>query len=344
LFAKSAPMKILRTLLLILVVLFVIYVIWMFTLPGNYNVSRSVVVKTSPQHAFSYVSDFKNWPDWMAWFEDDTTMEASFGEQTTGVGGNYRWESEESGSGAQEFTKVEPPKTLETSIKFEGMMSSESQGYWQFRPTDDGKTSITWGFKGDLPFLMRSFGLIMESQVGRSFERGLANIKKFLEEKSNPVNVIQEAEVSSLPYFGQKKAFRISELDSLDYARHYENVARYLGRDMQQVLGQPRAIFHNWQPGEDSTVVEFVIPVQSDKPGNDSIRTGNTYLGPVVMMTFQGPYGKLSYAHDTLIRYINAHNYTIVEAPWETYLSDPAHVTDPNLYQTEVVYPVGKLE
>mgnify|MGYP005839377033 CR=1 FL=1 len=336
-------MKVLRVILIVIVVLFAIYCLVMLALPGSYDISRSVVIKTRPSVAYSYVSDFKNWPDWMAWFEDDPTMEVAFGDTTQGEGAHYSWTSENSGSGEQAIIEAEKNKSLNTTIHFKGFFDSYSDGYWRFRPTEDGSTSITWGFKGELPFLMRSMSFILESRVGNAFERGLANIKEHLENTSVEVMTIRETEVSGLSYYGIRKKMTISEMDSLDFGENFALIARYLGKDMQNIAGDPRAIFHSWDVKADSTRVEFALPVQSEKVGNDTIVRGTTYGGLTLKMVYQGPYENTGVAHDSISSYIMENNYTLTGAPWEEYVTDPTVVRNPQNYLTEVYYPVAKL-
>lgn len=336
-------MKVLRVILIVILILFAIYCLVMLALPKNYDISRSVVVKTRPSVAYSYVSDFKNWPDWMVWFEDDATMEVAYGDTTKGVGAHYSWTSENSGSGEQAIVAAQQNKSLSTSIHFKGMFDSYSNGYWHFKPTSDGNTSIIWGFKGDLPFLLRSMSFVLESRIGSAFERGLANIKEHLEGDAVEVMTIGETEVNSLSYYGLRQKMRISEMDSLDFGENYAQIARYLGSDMQNIAGDPRAIFHSWNVKADSALMEFALPVRSEKAGNDTIIRGTTYGGLSLKMVFQGPYQNTGRAHDSILQYINRNNYTLTGAPWEVYITDPTVVKNPQNYLTEVYYPVGKL-
>lgn len=338
-------MKALRVILIILIVLFAAYCVWMFTLPKNYKVSRSEIVDTSPEQVYNYVSDFKNWPEWLPWYENDSTMVANFGEQTQGVGASYNWSSENSGSGEQEITEADPPNSMKTHIKFKGTFDSESDGFWKIEEENNGKTRITWGFEGEMPFLMRSMGYFMEDQVGPSFEQGLDNIREKLEEMpaGNAVNKVMEKEVEPLNIYSQTVEIAIEDLDSDMYAKHYGHIANYLDQDMQNVQGPPLAIFHEWNEEEGTTEVEFALNVQSEKPGNDTISNGMTYSGPTVMMRFQGPYEKTGEGHDAIMDYINNNNMTIAGAPYEVYVSDPAEVENENDLITEIYVPVQRL-
>lgn len=172
-------MKILKGLGIALLVLFLAFTGYNAMQDGHYEVSRTAKMNATPMTVSAIVSEFKNWPDWAVWFERDSTMEATFGEKTTGVGANYSWVSEFSGNGRMEILAYEPGTSMKTSITFDGQGSSN--GFWKFEQMDHGVTQVTWGITGEMGFYGRFLSGKMEEWVGPDFEKGLANLKELAE-------------------------------------------------------------------------------------------------------------------------------------------------------------------
>ena len=57
------------------------FAIWMATLDGKYDVSRTIFIDTTPEAAYTEISDFKTWPNWGPWFAKDS-MGVEFALQT----------------------------------------------------------------------------------------------------------------------------------------------------------------------------------------------------------------------------------------------------------------------
>ncbi len=167
-------MKILKGLGIALIVLFLAFAGYNATQDGHYEVSRTVKINASPMTVSAIVSEFRNWPDWAVWFQRDSTMVATFGEKTTGVGANYSWVSENSGAGRMEILAYEPGTSMNTSISFDGQGSSN--GFWKFEQLDHGVTQVTWGMTGEMGFFGRFLAPKMEQWVGPDFEQGLDNL------------------------------------------------------------------------------------------------------------------------------------------------------------------------
>ena len=334
-------MKALKIILIILVVVIGGYFIWMSTLPADYNVERSTVIDAKPEVVYNYVSDFETWPEWSIWFERDSTMETTWGEKTKGKGATYSWTSKNSGNGNQEIMEAEENKSMKTKIVFEGM--GESDGYWKFEPTEDGKTKVTWGFSGTFPLYARIAGRGMEEAVGPDFEGGLANIKENIESMPKPEAAgagISVTEVQSMPYYGVTEEISWSEMGSDFFAERYGIIGAYLGDDMANMTMAPFAIYHMWDEENKRAKVEVAIAATSDKPGNNRVVKGNTYAGTVVKGVHLGSYDTTDDTHWAIDEYVKTNNFEMAGSPWEVYVTDPANEPDTAKWVTEIYYPV----
>ena len=333
-------MKALKIIGIVLVVIIGGYFIWQSTLPADYQVERSTVVDTDPATAYTYVSDFKTWPEWSAWFKRDSTMKAEWGEKTVGEGADYKWVSANSGNGHQSITGAVENESLATQISFEGM--GESDGYWKFEATEDGKTKITWGFTGTFPLYIRFMGKHMDANVGPDFEEGLEGIKGKLEAMPKEVAIeINEEMVETIEYYGISSEVEMKNIGAF-LGASYGEIMTYLGEDAMNMKSPPMAIYSTWDEETGTTNMTAAIAATSDLKGTDKIIKSSNQTGLTLMAAFYGPYEQTGAVHGAIHERVATSEYEIIGAPWEVYVTDPMSEPDTSKWLTKVYYPVSK--
>lgn len=337
-------MKFLKILGILIAVVFLGYTGYMATLDGKFDVSRSVQISSNPTSVYNIVSDLETWPEWSTWYLSDTTMTASYGEQTTGEGASYSWTSDVSGNGKLTIMSADPGKSMTTKIEFEGMGSSD--GYWTFEEKDGG-TFLTWGFKGELPFFFRSLAAGMDSQVGPDFEAGLENIREMAEAGDSEFFTMDAMAFEGRQYLGITVEGKISEMSSDVYANGYGEIMAYLGgpdKAINAITGPPFAIYHTWEPDSDHFIMEVAIPAVTDLPGNDRVVKGQSYEGTAIFIDHYGAYDQTVNAHEDISEFIEMNGYQYNGSPMEIYVTDPMEEPDTSKWLTKVVYPAKKMD
>ncbi len=106
------------------------------------------------------------------------------GEKTKGVGASQSWVGE-SGDGALTFTKDSPKEGIEYDLVFDDG-TYVCQSAMTYSPLEDGETKVTWTMMGDMgtPVIGGYFVLMMDSMVGKMFDKGLVNLKGAVEGQS----------------------------------------------------------------------------------------------------------------------------------------------------------------
>ena len=172
-------MKILKYLLLLVLIIVIGGAIYLATLDGKYDVQRSKVIKAPVEVVFNKVNDYKTWQSWSPWLWKDPTTKLTFGNVTSGNGANYSWDSENKdvGAGSIETIESKDNESLDQKIKFTKPWESESDIYWTFIPAEGGGTKVTWGMKGEMPFMMRYMASKMDEYVGKDYDSGLVKIR-----------------------------------------------------------------------------------------------------------------------------------------------------------------------
>ena len=339
-------MRIVKGLLIGLVVLVAIFVVIGFFLPKTAHVERSVTIARPPCTVFALVNSFKLFNQWSPWAAMDPNAKYAYEGPEMGVGAVMKWASDkkEVGSGSQTIVASEPFKLVKTKLDFgpQGV----ADGFFKIA-AGDGGTMLTWGF--DTAFgsniVARYFGLVMDSMVGKDFEKGLAALKKLAESlpetdwsdldvktaEVQPVTIAYVAGTTSQDNQAMGKALQAA----------FQADVRFVRRHKLKMDGAPIAITKAWT--KDTYSFEAGVPIAAAPatklPGRSSVRIGTTYGGRVVQAVHHGPYENLSQTYEKLMTYIAAYGMTENGSSWEEYVTDPSQ-TPPEQLVTNVYFPI----
>lgn len=337
-------MKILKIVGIILIVFILGFVGYSATLDGKYDVSRSIQIDENPDAVYNIVSDLETWPKWSLWYLRDSTMTSEFSEKTKGEGASYSWESEQSGNGSLTILTAEPGKSMTTDISFEGM--GGSNGYWTFEDKDHG-TYLTWGFKGEMPFLFRFMAQGMDVAIGPDFEAGLENIKALAESVDREFFEIDSTTLESKDYYYVEVKGTFDKMNSQLFAENYGKIMGYLGgtEEASKIMtGSPFTINNEWNEVDKTFSMEVAIPAESDLPGNDEVKKGKSYGGHVIYIDHYGPYEKTANAHEDLNVFMESYKIESNGSPMEVYVTDPEMEPDTSKWLTKIIYPYKGLK
>lgn len=157
-----------------------------FVLPSQIHVERSLLISAPPTEIFPLVGDLNQWDAWSPWATMDPDAEMTI--SGNGVGQVMEWHSEDPqvGDGTQEITGLDSPNYISSHLDFgdQGMADAKIQ----LTPQDNG-TLVSWSLDSDMragvPTLMQPistyFGFMMDSMIGKEYEKGLSNLKALAE-------------------------------------------------------------------------------------------------------------------------------------------------------------------
>ena len=160
-------------------VLFVIILVLPAFLPSKFYMSRSVEIGAPIASVFSKLTDLNEYVKWNPFPEGDPTNQANV--SGVGVGSYLTWKGQKTGEGKMTITNIEPEKKIGVKMDFYKPMSGEGMVYWITNAKSDSQTEMIWTFEQDLSYFKRYFGLVMDSMMGKHFEKGLSNYKSLVE-------------------------------------------------------------------------------------------------------------------------------------------------------------------
>lgn len=194
-------MKVLKIIGIIVAILLVVIVVFILSLKGKGHLERSITIDAPSEKVFAVVDDLASAKSWSPWFQIDENTNYEFSDNTSGVGAYYTWDSENPQvlSGRQEIIEVIPNELVNTSMSFGGMTGTYHASFI-LHAKDNNTTDLTWTYDGEADAIMEKFFIdyITESMLGPSYEKGLENLKTYIEGLPDPEPEILEADTTAM--------------------------------------------------------------------------------------------------------------------------------------------------
>ena len=164
-------------------------------LPGEFDVSRTIVIKGKPADIYPHIAKLEDWQKWTVWnprtkgYEE---MVTKYSGEESGVGAKSEWSDPASGNGKMEITKADKPDRVEWKLEFEGMTPAD--GYCTLKLVERDRTRVEFGMKGDMGSnpVSKYFALMMDSMMGAEFDENLKNLKDMVEDPEGYAKKIGE--------------------------------------------------------------------------------------------------------------------------------------------------------
>jgi effector-binding domain-containing protein len=330
-------MRILKKIIIWLVIIIAILILVAYILPGQYKVQRSALIEGDRDMIFSMACDFNNWDLWSPWSSamDSTAVFENIGKCE--VGAVHKWKGEKMGEGEMKITEIIPGEKIIWELWIKGFSRKTTVGMF-FEPEGDDWV-VTWSAEGHLGYnpLYRYYGLMIDSDMGAEYERGLNNLKELCS-KLPDYPGIEVTEVSSMPAVSVKDSIQATDI-GIFLETWFPKLYLYAVRKGGTPAGHPYAIYYNWDP-EGMILIEAGVPLQEAVEGEKEIMQVMSPGGKVVRASHTGPYEESGAAHEAINRYIMVLKMEFAGAPWEVYITDPSEEPDPQKWETIIYYPV----
>ncbi len=132
---------------------------------------------------------------------------------------------------------------------------------------------------------------------------------------------------------------------------HQDEMSEVVPRDIAEVHAYVQELglgFHGPPicvcpfPNEDGTLdTQIGWPVAEDVPGRGRIEPTTLPATRALVMKHVGPYTALGKSYRLMSEVMEENGLTPTDAPREIYVTDPEEVSDPNEYETVIMWPIG---
>ncbi|MCB0474751.1 MAG: SRPBCC family protein [Flavobacteriaceae bacterium] len=340
-------MKKFKYILLLLLFLVVAASIYIATLENTYDVKRSIKIKAPVSVVYKQVNDFKNWPSWSPWLQQDPETALSYGDRTSGDGATYSWKSGIIGEGKMETITAIPDDSISQKMELMKPWNSKSDVYWVFRPVNDS-TEVTWGMKGSMGFLDRAFIALrggMDKMVGPDYEKGLVKLDSVVQADMARYSIRVDGITrhGGGYYLYNTASCKIDEL-SEKMQEMMPVVTDYVQKNNIPMAGAPYALYLKYDTENNAAIFSCAVPV-TDRvitAPDSGVQTG--YLNPfsALKVTLKGNYTNLEQAWNTAMKYIADNNLkeAVNDPHLEVYPNGPENTPNPADWVTEIYIPV----
>jgi uncharacterized protein YndB with AHSA1/START domain len=153
--------------------------------PANNSFSREIVIQTTPERVYSFLTNRELVNSWNPWLLKDKQAKISTEGPNEGVGSKTIWtDGKELGTGSATVVALIPNEKISVTLAYEKPFKMTQDATYLLRPQGDS-TVVTWKVEGESPFLIRvvcSF-MNMEKMMDETFMSGLNDLKSRLEKK-----------------------------------------------------------------------------------------------------------------------------------------------------------------
>lgn len=330
-------MKILKRIIIWLVVILALLIVVAYLLPGTYKVERSALIKGDGDMIYNMVCDYHNWDFWTPWSmkDDSTLVEEIIG--TCELGAVHRWDGEKMGKGEMVITELVPGEKIMWDLKFDNFDRKMIIGMY-FEPEGDDWV-VTWTAEGELGYnpLYRYYGLMIDSELGGDYEKGLQSLAEFCEQLPDHPG-ISITELSPMPALSVKDSVSMAEMGPF-METYFPALYMYAIRKGGNPAGHPYSIYYNWDPAG-KIFMEVGVPLAEAIEGEDNMMPATTPGGKAVKAVHYGPYEGLAESYGALEKYMTAMQLEPLGLAYEVYITDPTQEPDTSKWETHIYFPL----
>ncbi|MBA3828449.1 MAG: SRPBCC family protein [Taibaiella sp.] len=306
--------------------------------PKDGNITRTTVINAPQSVVFDQIVYFKNWPHWSPWYQMEPTATITYQGTDGQPGSSYTWTGDKTGAGTMTNKDVMNNNTLKFDTHFTKPMENTCPGSMKAEDAGNGQTKVTWSFDYHSPFpwnAMHAF-MNMDKMVGKDFEKGLANMKAYVETHNTmPVVAVQETQFPGHLYVGVRKTVPMAELQKF-FQESGSMLSKSLGN---RIMGPSAGIFYNWDTVAHQADVAVVFPVADSSKRVPGAMYINVPAGKADMAVQNGGYSNAMGTHHALMAYVmnkKQEKTGIIEE----YVTGPSQEKDSTKWVTNVYYLV----
>ncbi|MGB0993195.1 MAG: SRPBCC family protein [Akkermansiaceae bacterium] len=298
------------------------------------SISKDCVIEKPIDEVFSYVRDFRNWPDWSPWLICERETKLTFGED------EYSWDGKVIGSGKMKVVKTDRNSKIDYALEFYQPWKSQADVTMEFSESGAG-TKVCWTLVSKLPWFLFFLKGMMECMVGMDYKRGLTMLKERLEtgKVSSELSFTERQEVAGCRYIGIERTCSMDDME------------RLMGDDFQKVVPvymqhgdhcEPLfTVYNKWKMSKGEVSYIVCAPVQeipADVPAG--MVTGSRPACSTFAVTHTGAYHHLGNAWSAgmMRSRVKMFKQSKVFYPFEQYLNNPEETPEAELL-TRVCLP-----
>lgn len=335
-------MRILKYILLLFLLFLIGLTVFIITQKGDYNITRSTIIKTPRTTVYNYVNDYRNWENFASWSDNKGKTQFTFPNTTIGKNASCSWDGTSTGT-------IRTIEVIENVFIKQKMIfnETETEGYWTFKDTL-GKTKVSWHTKGTMSVMMKIKAFVnggIGNTIGSIYEKTLANLDRTLDFELNTFDIKVDGIVV------KPKQFYIAQTINSKNENVTKNIKimipkmiSFFEKNKMVMHGKPFVMFNKVDDVAKTTNFSVCMPIKdsiSIMEGSD-VSSGKIEGFSAVKTTLKGDYSHLPKANQKVLDYLFENklkrNFTIV--PYQVYVLSFMDDKQPSKWKTELYYPI----
>jgi effector-binding domain-containing protein/competence protein ComGC len=331
-------MKTFKKIVLVIAIIIVLLIVVAYLLPKTYRVERSVQIKGDKALIYNLTSNLNKWDLWTPWKQIDTAAHYELIGSDGMVGTMRKWDGRVIGNGQMTLTQLVPSELVGYDLSFQHG-KYQSKGKLTIEATGDS-AKVSWIDEGDLGYnpISRYMGLFRSRMLAPDFDKGLAKLKKVVEErkgwpKIDEQKMPQQTVLVIMDSAGPKTYEKV-------FSKGFGEIMQFAKANKLQFKGHPFARYLRYDTITQFSVMDMGIPIEKAEKGKGRVRIENIPAGNAVVAYYFGPYDKTGPAYNALHQYCKENGKVITGGPSEIYITDPMTEKDQMKVETDIVFPV----
>lgn len=307
-----------------------------YFLPTRFNLSQYISVSAPPAYLYEELNDLERWPVWSYWFRDGAQV--TYGERTIGVNAQCSWRD----NGDEHRMNIGLNNTDEM-VRAHLELSNADPVTCEFRLEPDSlnlaNTRLTilmtlTGSENDGWSRWKRF--VHSIELAAAIDHDLPRLKQVAETKPVFSYSISEELLAPSYYISTEISAESGHPVPAAIIDAQDKLHEILRRADVTAAGPAFSIL-----GPDSTTeVHCGIPVPPDAQLPTSYPIRQFYSGAAIRAIDSAGYADVNAVHHEVQRYIRYRERIVNGAPWEVYITNPAHTPDVSTWITQIYYPV----
>ena len=335
-------MRILKYIFLLLLLAFIGMTVFVATQKGDFEVTKSGLIKTQKSTVFSYVNDYRNWETFTNWL-DDKDIVFDYPAKTSGLGAYYSWKGNDS-EGNLKTTSLKEDTSITQKMMFNG---SSSIVNWTFKDTVGG-TKVTIHSKGTMDVMTKIkvfFQGGITSLIDDMYYKSLKKLDTTLdyEMKTYSIKVNGIVQRTSGFYLKQTVTCRIKSLTK-NIRIMMPQMVYFFKKNKLPATGKPFVLFDKYDLPNNLVTFSVCVPIKDSiniMPGSD-ISSGKLNAFTSLKTTLTGDYSHSKEAWDKAHKYTQDNGLKENSAGHyvEVYTKTIEDIKNPSKWITEIYIPV----
>lgn len=336
-------MRILKYIFLLILLSIFTATVFIATQKGNFDVQRTIVIKSPKSTIYNYVNDYRNWETFGSWKKEDPEMEFIYPKSTIGKGGSYSWKGN-NGNGDMTTIKVIPNNSIVQKMNYNG---SVSDVFWTFKDTTGG-TKVTWRAKGAMGFSFKIYAAFnggIDNIIGSMYEKSLANLDKTLDYELNTFSVKVNGLVQKNACYYLKQTI-VCTIDNVpnNLRIMIPRIIYFFKKNNLAMSGKPFVIYHTYDTAKKITKFSVCVPIKEEvftSEGSD-ITSGklNSFLALKTTLTGDYSHNKAAWAKANEYIAKNNLNVDLAGSNVAVFSRNMEQIANPSKWVTEFYIPI----